>query len=153
MNEREAVKRKTSVQVDGDSIGGNSKERLRGRPSKTKQTRGSYAGYPRHSLEKALRIPKAILEQNAGKECSDAEAAKFSGVGCHGPFRLEISSSVKFGLLERPSPGRLKITELARKILRPQQIITIEPGKRGGKPCVRRMRITVSNVLGWLAAG
>jgi uncharacterized protein (DUF433 family) len=34
-----------------------------------------------------------------------------------------------------------------------QNIITIEPGKRGGKPCIRRMRITVYDVLGWLAAG
>jgi uncharacterized protein (DUF433 family) len=34
-----------------------------------------------------------------------------------------------------------------------QNIITIEPGKRGGRPCVRRMRITVADVLGWLAAG
>lgn len=34
-----------------------------------------------------------------------------------------------------------------------RQIITIEPGKRGGKPCVRGMRITVYDVLGWLAAG
>jgi uncharacterized protein (DUF433 family) len=33
------------------------------------------------------------------------------------------------------------------------RIITIEPGKRGGKPCVRRMRIAVGDVLGWLAAG
>ena len=33
-----------------------------------------------------------------------------------------------------------------------QQIITIEPGKRGGRPCIRGMRITVSDVLGWLAA-
>jgi uncharacterized protein (DUF433 family) len=32
-------------------------------------------------------------------------------------------------------------------------IITIEPGKRGGRPCVRGLRITVSDVLGWLAAG
>ncbi|AQR63423.1 hypothetical protein BZG35_07905 [Brevundimonas sp. LM2] len=31
--------------------------------------------------------------------------------------------------------------------------ITIEPGKRGGKPCVRGIRITVADVLGWLAAG
>jgi uncharacterized protein (DUF433 family) len=31
--------------------------------------------------------------------------------------------------------------------------ITLEPGKRGGKPCVRHMRITVYDVLGWLAAG
>jgi uncharacterized protein (DUF433 family) len=32
-------------------------------------------------------------------------------------------------------------------------IITIEPDKRGGKPCIRRMRITVYDVLGWLAEG
>jgi uncharacterized protein (DUF433 family) len=31
--------------------------------------------------------------------------------------------------------------------------ITIEPGKRGGKPCIRHMRITVYDVLGWLASG
>ena len=29
----------------------------------------------------------------------------------------------------------------------------MEPGKRGGKPCIRQMRITVGDVLGWLAAG
>ena len=34
-----------------------------------------------------------------------------------------------------------------------QQIITMQPGKRGGRPCVRGMRITVADVLGWLAAG
>lgn len=33
------------------------------------------------------------------------------------------------------------------------EIITMEPGKRGGKPCVRDLRITVGDVLGWLAAG
>jgi uncharacterized protein (DUF433 family) len=32
-------------------------------------------------------------------------------------------------------------------------IITIEPGKRGGKPCIRGMRITVSDILNWLASG
>ena len=31
--------------------------------------------------------------------------------------------------------------------------ITIEPGKRGGKPCVRGMRITVYDVLDYLASG
>jgi uncharacterized protein (DUF433 family) len=34
-----------------------------------------------------------------------------------------------------------------------QSIITIEPGKRSGRPCVRHMRIAVADVLGWLAAG
>ena len=34
-----------------------------------------------------------------------------------------------------------------------RHIITIEPGKRGGKPCIRGMRITVYDVLGYLASG
>jgi uncharacterized protein (DUF433 family) len=34
-----------------------------------------------------------------------------------------------------------------------QDRITIEPGKRGGKPCIRGMRITVSDVLEYLASG
>ena len=35
----------------------------------------------------------------------------------------------------------------------PIQRITLEPGKRGGKPCVRGLRITVQDVLDWLASG
>lgn len=31
--------------------------------------------------------------------------------------------------------------------------ITIEPGKRGGKPCIRGLRITVYDILEYLAAG
>jgi uncharacterized protein (DUF433 family) len=34
-----------------------------------------------------------------------------------------------------------------------RSLITIEPGKRGGKPCVRGLRITVYDVLEYLAAG
>lgn len=34
-----------------------------------------------------------------------------------------------------------------------QDIITLEPGKRSGKPCIRGMRITVYDVLSYLAAG
>ena len=34
-----------------------------------------------------------------------------------------------------------------------QKIITIEPGKRSGKPCIRGMRITVQDVLEYLAGG
>ncbi len=33
-----------------------------------------------------------------------------------------------------------------------REIITIEPGKRGGKPCVRGLRITVYEVLEYLAS-
>ena len=34
-----------------------------------------------------------------------------------------------------------------------RSLITLEPGKRGGRPCVRGMRITVFDVLSYLAAG
>jgi len=34
-----------------------------------------------------------------------------------------------------------------------KNIITIDPGKRSGKPCIRGMRITVYDILGWLASG
>jgi uncharacterized protein (DUF433 family) len=34
-----------------------------------------------------------------------------------------------------------------------QQIITIEPDKRGGKPCIRGLRITVYEILEYLASG
>lgn len=33
-----------------------------------------------------------------------------------------------------------------------KNIITIEPGKRSGKPCIRGMRITVEDILHWLAS-
>jgi uncharacterized protein (DUF433 family) len=34
-----------------------------------------------------------------------------------------------------------------------RNILTLEPGKRGGKPCIRGMRITEYDVLSYLAAG
>lgn len=34
-----------------------------------------------------------------------------------------------------------------------QERITVDPGKRGGKPCIRHMRITVYDVLSMLANG
>lgn len=33
------------------------------------------------------------------------------------------------------------------------QIITVEPGKMGGKPCIRGMRFTVYDVMDYLAGG
>ena len=34
-----------------------------------------------------------------------------------------------------------------------KRFITLEPGKRGGKPCIRGLRITVYDVLDYLASG
>jgi|SRR5215470_2125735 len=41
----------------------------------------------------------------------------------------------------------------ARGDMNYQDYITIEPGKRSGKPCIRGMRITVYDVLEYLASG
>jgi hypothetical protein len=78
------------------------------------------AKYPRHSADKVLRIPLAILEQNAGKPCSVKDAAKFVGTGSGGSFNVEISSGIKYGFLERPTPGQVSVTERAKRVLRPQ---------------------------------
>ena len=78
------------------------------------------SAYPRHSVRKALRVPKAILEQNAGKACTDREASGFCGIKWRGPFGVEISSAIKYGFLRRPEPGQVEITDLAKKVLRPQ---------------------------------
>ena len=33
------------------------------------------------------------------------------------------------------------------------QLITVDPGRRGGKACIRDTRIAVTDVLGWLRSG
>ena len=77
--------------------------------------------YPRHSVERALRIPRAILDQHAGGTCTAAEAVKFSGgKSLTGTWRLEISSATKYGFLERLAGQKVRPSDLAKKILRPQ---------------------------------
>jgi hypothetical protein len=93
------------------------------KPSSVKRAlpAGSKAKFPRHSVAKAIRIPQAILDQNAGKACSRADAARFLGLGSPaGPFSVEISSALKYGFLEQAEAGFIQPTELAKKVLRPQ---------------------------------
>ena len=100
---------------------GKKKRQAVARAKKGKTRVGGSSDYPRHALRKTLRIPRAILEQNAGRPCSDREAAGYSGVGYHGPFRVELSSAIKYGFLSRPEAGRVQLTDLGRKVLRPQE--------------------------------
>jgi hypothetical protein len=79
------------------------------------------AKYPRHSVTRALRIPQAIIEQNAGRECSDRDSANYVGVGFNGHFKVEISSALKYGFLARPKPGFIEVTDRARQAIRPQK--------------------------------
>lgn len=88
--------------------------------TKVKSTTTVNINYPKHSISKALRIPQAIIEQNAGKECTEVESAKFVGVGYGGPYQVELSSAKKFGLIARTEPKKIIPTELAKKIIRPQ---------------------------------
>ena len=95
--------------------------------AKTKNANGSQdrAKFPRDSLEKALRIPKAIIEQNAGRACSPKEAGAFLGLKQErqgGPFALVVSSAKKYGLIRQPERGKIEPTELAKKIIKPQSI-------------------------------
>lgn len=97
------------------------RKQSRKKTSKQREPAGSGASFPRHAVKKALRIPRAILDQHAGRACTDREAVKFAGIAYHGPSKVEVSSSLKYGFLTRPSPGNVVVTELAKKILRPQK--------------------------------
>lgn len=77
------------------------------------------AKYPRHDIERALRIPRAILDQNAGHPASPAETAKLLGGKVTGAFNVEVSSSKKYGFLES-SAGKLSVSDRAKRALRPQ---------------------------------
>jgi hypothetical protein len=61
------------------------------------------------------------LEQNAGKECTYQEAARFAGIGYTGDIGVEISSALKYGLFERVGTGTVKPTDITRRIVRPQK--------------------------------
>lgn len=111
--------------MDGKATTNHSKQRGNSPKSLTKNRpgtdlKGAQAKFPRHAVDKALRIPKAILEQNGGKECTDREAAGFAKIGFGGPVRVELSSALKYGFLDRPRAGRVRVTNLGRKALRPQ---------------------------------
>lgn len=88
--------------------------------SKKTADRPAAAKYPRHTLEKALRIPRALIDQNAGRPATREEAIKLAGgTGVSGAWSLEISSGQKYGLLESDS-GTISVTDRARRIISPQ---------------------------------
>lgn len=89
--------------------------------SSSSRSSGTNLAYPKHPILKCLRIPQAVLENNAGKECSDREAAKFANLVYRGTIAVEISSAIKYGLLQRPNPGRVEPTDITRRIVRPQK--------------------------------
>ena len=83
--------------------------------SKQKET-----SFPRFPVKKALRIPRAILDQNAGNACSRFEAASFCDCKVTGSFGMEIAAANKYGFLSTENKN-VQPTELAKQILRPKQ--------------------------------
>lgn len=106
------------------------RKHTRARKRKRAVTSTANVNFPKHSIAKCTRIPQAILDQNAGNQCTDKEAAGFAGMGYTGQLGVEISSAIKYGLLERPSAGHVKPTELARRIVRPQSATDKRDGMR-----------------------
>jgi uncharacterized protein (DUF433 family) len=47
----------------------------------------------------------------------------------------------------------MDLSKRPHKLMDYHDIITIEPGKRSGKPCIRGLRITVYDILEYLAGG
>ncbi len=103
VTEKKARKRKTRRRKPS------ARKKVGGRPT-------AQLSFPKHNLSQCLRIPTAILEQNAGNACSDRDAARFAGVSYRGTIGVEISSALKYGLLERPAPKTVKPTDLTRRI-------------------------------------
>jgi len=99
----------------------NKKIKARKKRSAQKAGKTGPLAFPKHSMLECLRIPQAILEQGAGRECTDREAAQFAGIGLAGLIKVEISSALKYGMLERPSIGKVKPTDITRRIVRPQK--------------------------------
>lgn len=86
---------------------------------KADTTKTVNAPYPRHTIEKCIRIPQVILDQNAGKACARNKVAEFLGVGLSGELNVEFSSAIKYGLLDKDGAD-VKPSDLAKQILRPQ---------------------------------
>jgi len=119
---------KTNIATESESTKSNAGKKKSGK-KKAHKKRGATGAkgksgnvaFPKHSIIKALRLPQAVLENNAGRDCTDREAATFAGVGWSGSVSVEISSAIKYGLFQRPNPGRVEPTDLVRRIIRPQK--------------------------------
>lgn len=115
-----------------------------------------------------------ILYWSEEDEAFIAEVPDLPGCNAHGPTYEDAIREAQVAMdlwvetareLGRPIPGRIGSTGSSHKtagIVIPddakdaalvKKIVTVEPGKRSGQPCIRGMRLTVDDVLGYLAGG
>ncbi len=115
-----------------------------------------------------------VLYWSEERETFFAKVPDLLGCKADGPTYEAALSAVQVAMDEwmeaakavgRPFPGRSRASELSdefyRVVMPPdnpnaelvERIITVEPGKRSGQPCIRGMRMTVDDVLGYLDGG
>ena len=70
-------------------------------------------------------------------------------VDCRSANPLYVLSEMQSEMLESLNA----CVDMRENNMNYKDIITIEPDKRGGKPCIRGLRITVYDVLEYLASG
>jgi len=79
------------------------------------------------------------------------------GAGCHAPSRCGLTSGEEYRYLRPLDVGFRRIRSSAirwgNNSMNYRDRIVVEAGKRSGKPCIRGLRITVSDVLEYLASG
>lgn len=85
------------------------------------------------------------MPRKLGRELPDHEVRTVVEMGWGGTKNGALLRRAGGVMLPNGSPGVEAMDYRER--------ITIEPDKRGGKPCIRGMRITVYDVLGYLASG
>jgi uncharacterized protein (DUF433 family) len=100
-------------------------------------------------VDKQTRLPNKSFAQSHGRDAGDwetwwlAETAK----------AIDFDWSPFLATPARKFQPAARVREEESETPEYRKIITIEPGKRGGRPCIRGMRITVGDILGWLSVG
>jgi predicted nucleotide-binding protein len=89
----------------------------------TKKQRISQADIPSVSLDKALRVPEAIVENYASQPVNVIQLAKAMDMTpTSGPFRAICGAAIAYGLTDGGyNAGKVAITARARRIFKPQR--------------------------------
>jgi len=111
-------------------------------PEDKKRTRISQTDIPAYSIDEALRIPRALIENYAGKSTTPLNVASALNVSpTSGPFRMLCGASSAYGLTKGGyNSAEISIESLAKRIISP----TIE----GDDIAAKREAVLIPKILG-----
>lgn len=101
--------------------------------------------------DEALRLIGTLPEDASWDDVAGAVASRVYGAGSTPAARVRELQAA-YGPMPEAAAAPAH-TEAGSSEMGYSERITIQAGKRGGRPCVRGLRITVYDVLGYLAAG